>query len=139
MRRSYFSYNDIIIYLDSPLRGLFEKENLDKTREPIMDENEIPIIEKVIVPEEDKIIQMGFPCVEKKNMALLPIVASFVQYSLIQRSNQQLAVPYSQITQSYHDAKLWLENNKGFCNPVSNNFIIGQIRSRSRRRVNSGW
>ena len=117
MRRSYFTYEQIIVYLDKPLQLLFSREEgkfPDVKLTPILDKK-IPIIERVIVPEEEKIIAMGFPCVASKNIAFLPIVAAFVQYSLIQRSNQQLAVPYSQITQSYHDAILWLQNNKDIC------------------------
>jgi len=64
----------------------------------------IPVIEKVIIPEEDKIISMGFPCVRNKNPLFAPIIAAFLQYSLVQRSNQQIVVPYSQIQQSYKDA-----------------------------------
>lgn len=137
MRRSYYTYNDIIIYLDANLRGLFETETIDGNRFPIL-ENDIPIIEQVIIPEEDKLIEMGFSCVKAKKTALLPIIASFLQYSLIQRSNQQLNVPYSQITQSYHDALLFLEANKNMCGSViSKNNVF--IKSSKRNIINAGF
>jgi len=121
MRRSYFRYEDIIIYLDDPVRSIFSTENEDKTWTAILDaKTEIPEIEKVIVPEEDKIIQMGFPCIKEKNLLFLPIIAAFVQYSLVQRSNQQLNIPYSQIRESYRDALLFLQNNKDICNKKPN-------------------
>jgi hypothetical protein len=138
MRRSHFTYAEIIIYLDAPLRALFATEEPKGVWNPKLDDANVPLLEQVIVPEEDKIIAMGFPCVASKHFALLPIVAAFVQYSLIQRSNQQLAVPYSQITQSYRDALLWLENNQGICGGDTKS-IGRQIISSKNRRVNAGW
>lgn len=139
MRRSYFSADEIIIYLNEELKRLFQIENPLKTYELKLDTAGVPLIEKVIVPEENKIIAMGFPCVSKKEVAFIPIVASFVQYSLVQNSNQQLSVPYSQITQSYHDSLKWLDNNKDICKTVPNNIVRSQFSSRARRRVNAGF
>ena len=138
MRRSYFTYDDVIIYLDEPVKSIFSDKDADEKWTPKLDINGIPEIEKVIVPEEDKIISMGFPCIKECNLALLPIVAAFIQYSLIQRSNQQLNIPYSQITQSYHDAILFLEKNKDMCFKQTNT-IANQIRSVRRRRINAGF
>lgn len=137
-RRSYYTAEQIIVYLDAPLKSIFQTEKENNNWEFILDNNNVPTIESVIMPEEDKIIAMGFPCIKERNLALLPIVAAFVQYSLIQRSNQQLAVPYSQITTSYRDAINFLENNKNLCKQHTSS-IRGLIASRTRRRVNSGW
>ena len=142
-RRSFYKYEDVITYLNAEVRALFEVEiELDSTkREPItekIDGIDIPIIEKLIIPEEERLISMGFPCVQSRNLALLPVVSAFLQYSLVQRSNQQLSVPYSQITQSYHDAILFLENNKDLCNRGKNS-VRSQIKSSSRRNVNAGF
>jgi hypothetical protein len=141
MERSYFSYKDIIIYLDAPIRALFEVETDHGLRFPITKNIggiDVPIIEDVIKAEEDKIISMGFPCIKNKKQAFAPIIASFLQYSLIQRSNQQLQVPYSQITQSYHDALAFLVANKDMCKDISqktNSFI----KSKSRFNISTGF
>lgn len=138
MRRSYFTHAEVIPYLCEPIRALYEHETELSSPEkpdwqPILDANDVPAIEAVIVPEEDRIIQLGFSCVKGRNMALLPIVAAFLQYSLVQRANQQLAVPYSQITQSYHDAVEFLRSNKTLCNSSAQSASM-LIKSKAFRR-----
>ena len=142
-RRSYYTYYDVINQLDSPIRGLFaEGSELDAdidglNHKPILNENDVPVIEQYIVYAEDQIIQMGFPCVRNRNFAFVPIVVAFLQFHFIQRSNQQTNLPYSQIQASYSKAIEWLNENKDIC--VEKPSLRRSIISRSRGIVNAGY
>jgi len=136
---SVFKFNDIKEYLDKPLQSLFYKEDSEELRMVTKDGKEIPEVELYIEAEEERIRSMGFPCIDNKNPLFRPIVASFLQHSFVQRSNQQLSIPYSQIEASYKDALQWLIENPNICNKGATLPFRSPFSIRRNRLTNAGW
>ena len=129
---SYFTFKDIKYYLPEPVRKMFEAEDgsakLEEDKE---------IIEPLIDAEEQRIKSLGFPCIATKNSLFMPVIAAFLTHSLVQQSNQQLQVPYSQIEKSYQDAMTYLtENRESIC--ASGNRKKFSF-AKKRRQINGGY